>query len=371
MEGEGENRCGQNRRSLRGARWCKELIDSLPLPMAAFDTAGRIAFFNQAAAALGGPRLRVGMHLREFAARFRIRRPDGTPCGWESLPPYRSLKLGEVIGGEVFVGTIASGEELPAMAFAGPIRTPEGDVTGAVAALLDLRPARQLQRARDEFVAMLSHDLKNLLSSITIASELLTREQTGPLNETQRKAVALISSSSAKMRELLARFLDLSKMEMGRFEIEAALGDLGEVVREVVEAFAERTQEVGIQLKVNIVPLPEVLVDRERIAQVVLNLLDNALKFSPPGSTVEVATATDYYEARVSVRDEGPGIAPEEMPYVFDRFYQARKARKTGIGLGLAICRAIIEAHGGLIWAEGEPGRGSTFIFSLPLPPPL
>jgi len=364
---------GEERCSLRNncTRWCRRFIEAIPLPLAVVDATGHIGFFNRAAAELGGPGLREGSSLQEFSRRFRVRRADGTPLSWEELPVYRSLKHGEIVTGELLVGTTAEGEDIPAMTLAAPVRSTEGEIIGAVTAVEDLRPARELQRAREEFTAMVSHDLKNLLSGIVISADLLRREKTGPLNETQEKAVRLITSAAGKMRELLGKFLDISRMETGRFEVEADLADMGDLVREVAEGVAERLQEKRVRLELRLSSLPEAMFDRERISQVLLNLLDNALKFSPPDAAVEVAVRQVGHEGRVSVRDSGPGIPADELPHIFDRFYQARKARQVGTGLGLAICRAIVEAHGGRIWAESGPGRGSTFTFSLLLPPPL
>jgi signal transduction histidine kinase len=221
--------------------------------------------------------------------------------------------------------------------------------------------------ARDEVLRIVAHDIGNSLSAVKIHARVL--ERTLPADQGDvRSRIESIRHLTQQMDRLRQDLLDVAAIEAGRLSFEPAELDVGEVVDDVLAGVtglaAEKEMEVGASIGAD---LPAAWADRERIHQVLSNLVGNAVKFTPHGGRVLVSAVAEDGEARVSVADTGPGIPPEHLPHVFDRFWQARSTRRAGAGLGLAIARGIVEAHGGEIGAASEPGRGTTFHFTLPL----
>jgi signal transduction histidine kinase len=222
-------------------------------------------------------------------------------------------------------------------------------------------------RARDEVLRIVAHDIGNSLSAVKIHALVL--ERTLPAGDGEaRKRIAAIRDLTAQMDRLRQDLLDVTAIEAGRLAVEPGELAVGAVIAEAVESLAGGAAEKGVALAAAVEQgLPRVFADRERVLQVLANLAGNAVKFTPSGGRVEVSAAREGDEVRVAVRDTGPGIAAEDLPYVFDRFWQARSTRRAGAGLGLAIARGIVEAHGGRIGAESTVGEGSTFAFTLPV----
>jgi signal transduction histidine kinase len=221
-------------------------------------------------------------------------------------------------------------------------------------------------RARDEVLRVVAHDIGNSLSAVKIHALVL--ERTLPAGDGEaRKRTGAIRDLTAQMDRLRQDLLDVAAIEAGRLSVEPVPLDPGEVVGEAVAALAGLAAEKGVSLSASVAPgLPRVPADRERVLQVLANLGGNAVKFTPPGGRVELRAEVEDGAVRVSCTDTGPGIAADDLPHVFDRFWQARSTRRAGAGLGLAIARGIVEAHGGTISAESTVGGGSTFAFTLP-----
>ena len=222
-------------------------------------------------------------------------------------------------------------------------------------------------RARDEVLRVVAHDIGNALSAIKVNALVLQRSLTDPASEAAHRAQA-IRVMAQQVERLRQDLLDVAAIEAGRLSFEAQEIDLAAVVEEAVDTLAAVAQEKTLDLRASVEPgMPPVWADRERLGQVLSNLLGNAVKFTPSGGRVQVAAKRDGGAARVVVGDTGPGIPPEHLPYLFDRFWQASSTRRAGAGLGLAIARGIVEAHGGRIGAESEPGAGTRFTFTIPL----
>lgn len=223
----------------------------------------------------------------------------------------------------------------------------------------------QAVKARDEVMAVVSHDLRNPISTITMTTDLL-REQL-PEGEAMR-LLDTIGRSTERMERLIRDLLDVTRIEAGGLTIERGPVDPAELVREAVELHLPHARENGIALEAEIEEgLPTIQADRERLLQVFQNLVDNALKFTPSGGRVTVGAEHRTDEVRFEIRDTGPGIPPDQLPNLFDRFWQARKGAGGGAGLGLTIARGIVEAHGGQIRAESHPGSGTAIIFTIPV----
>jgi PAS domain S-box-containing protein len=229
--------------------------------------------------------------------------------------------------------------------------------------------ARQAVRARDEVVAVVSHDLRNPLNAVLIAATVLAEYgDVERLSDRDRKQVEIIRRAAEQMTSLTQDLLEVSALESGSMTMQPRACPAGPLLRAVEEMFAPVAQEEGLALAVAPADeLPAAHADYGRVLQVFGNLVANAIKFTPPGGRVELGAECAGEWLRFWVRDTGPGIAPEHLPRLFDRFWQARRGGKAGAGLGLAIAKSIVEAHGGQIWAESAAGGGSTFRFTLPV----
>ena len=235
--------------------------------------------------------------------------------------------------------------------------------------------SRELEAASDhksEFLADMSHELRTPLNAISGFSQVLRKQLLGEINEKQAEYLDDILASSRHLLSLIDDVLDLAKVEAGQIELEVMPFSLREALERGVVIVRERATREDVRLSVSSDPGVEtVMGDERRIRQVLFNLLSNAVKFAPAGSTVDVASARVDGVVRVSVRDSGPGIAPEDQALIFEEFQQAAagKEQREGTGLGLALSRRLVELHGGHIWVDSEVGKGSTFVFTLPVPP--
>jgi signal transduction histidine kinase len=251
----------------------------------------------------------------------------------------------------------------------------------ALAALLHLERAETdmrllVERARadeglatrDEFLGMVSHDLRTLLGGIALQAALLKRDAAG--DEAGKKAVRAaekIQHFTARMNRLIGDLVDVASIEDGRIRVTPALQDATALVRDTVEAFQPLASAHGLSLDADISGNTLMAkFDHERILQVLANLLSNAIKFTPPGGKISLQVEPVGQDVRFSVTDTGSGVPSDQLQAVFERFWQARSADRRGLGLGLFIAKGIVEAHGGRIWAESQLGKGSTFSFTLP-----
>jgi signal transduction histidine kinase len=230
---------------------------------------------------------------------------------------------------------------------------------------------KELDRLKSDFVSNVSHELRTPLTAIKGAVDLILREVAGPLTEKQIHYLTRVRSNTQHLAGLINDLLDLSKIESGKIEVKSSLVSMGGLVHEVVETLRPIAVEKGIALEAAI-PEQSIMVwaDRDKINQVLMNLIGNAIKFTPAHGTVTVSASRNGDErVQVSVSDTGPGVPPEEKEKIFDKFYQVGEVdgvKPKGTGLGLAICKALVELHGGRIWVESEMNRGSTFYFTLP-----
>lgn len=222
--------------------------------------------------------------------------------------------------------------------------------------------------ARDEVLRIVAHDIGNSLSAVKIHTMVLERTLPGDGESEARKRTQAIRHLAQQIDRLRQDLLDVAAIEAGRLSFEPHETPLHQVVDDVLETVAGTAAEKELTVEAAVpADLPAVWADRERLAQVLGNLLGNAVKFTPAGGGVRVTAAREGDEIRVAVADTGPGIPAEHLENVFDRFWQARSTRRAGAGLGLAIARGVVEAHGGRIQASSEVGKGTTFEFTLPV----
>lgn len=282
-------------------------------------------------------------------ARLRIGRPGGTPAYAD-----RDIYL---------------------LVSAAPLRNAAGEVTGAVCVASDISELHRLERQKDEFLSVASHELKTPLTSLKILAQL-TRRRLSRGGATEADQLEGMERAIVRMERLVNDLLEVSRMGEGKLQFAVEPADLGVICRQVVEeqvAATNRTVELTLPDEPLVAP-----VDAGRIAQVLTNLVSNALKYSPAQRSVSVAVRVEQVdgraEAHIAVRDQGGGIPQEALPHLFERFYRApgvqvQSGSGVGLGLGLYISREIMERHGGRIWVESTPGEGSCFHIALPFAP--
>jgi len=232
--------------------------------------------------------------------------------------------------------------------------------------------SREVIELRDDLLAVVSHDLRNPLSTISLCTTLIA-DMLPPRARTREvmRRLDVIRRSVDQMERLIQDLLDTARAEAGRLTLEPHELQLAPLLAEAILTLRPLAAEKSQRLEIAVADgVPPVRADRQRTLQVVSNLVGNAIKFTPPGGRITVRAWRAGPNAVVCVEDSGAGIAPEDLPHVFERFWQARNERRTGAGLGLAIARSIVEAQGGQIWVESRPGHGARFFFTLPLARP-
>jgi PAS domain S-box-containing protein len=217
---------------------------------------------------------------------------------------------------------------------------------------------------REQLMAWVSHDLRNPLSTIAMATELLLRSSAPEQTDKARRAAGNVQRAVARMERLIHDLLDLARIESGGLPLERGHHDLAQLVAEAIDLHAGIAAEKQLTL-VNESRSAPISCDRERMLQLFSNLVDNAVKFTPAGGSIRLGAEAVAGAVKAWVADDGPGIPEAERAKIFDRYWQGRRDRK-GVGLGLAIARGVVEAHGGRIWVESPPGQGARFCLTLP-----
>jgi signal transduction histidine kinase len=227
--------------------------------------------------------------------------------------------------------------------------------------------AEQATRARDELLGVVAHDLRNPLNTIAMGAGLLT-EMIPETEPALRHQAEIMRRAADRMNRLIQDLLDVKRVESGQLALEPRAQSPAALVADAVEMLRPLAAAASLELTSDApADLPAVLADPPRVHQVLSNLVGNAIKFTPAGGCVVLrAELLADWEVRFAVVDTGPGIPPEQLPHVFGQFWQGKRGDTRGIGLGLAIARGIVEAHGGRIWVESQVGAGSTFYFTLP-----
>jgi signal transduction histidine kinase len=234
-----------------------------------------------------------------------------------------------------------------------------------VIVMQDITPLKELDRLRTEWVAAVSHDLKNPIQVLQLGASLL--EMDGPLNDMQLERVQIIQRSAELLSNLVTNVLDLARLEAG-----PALRVTPLDVLDVVRASLVEMEHLALEKQQRIMTdtptfLPSMMADQALLTRVLTNLLSNAIKYTPDGGTIVIRVRTAPPNIELEVIDNGPGIPEEALPRLFDRFYRVPGTQAQGTGLGLSIVKSIVEKHGGSISVISTPGEGSTFRLSLPL----
>jgi two-component system phosphate regulon sensor histidine kinase PhoR len=247
----------------------------------------------------------------------------------------------------------------------------DGHTTGLIV-LQDVTELRRLERARRDFVTNIGHELRTPLTSVKLLVETVRHA----IHDDTRAAENFLGQIEAeldRLTHLVRELLELSRIESGQVQLERTGVDVPQMLEVAAGRLRAQAERAGVSLSVNVPdPLPPAYADRERIEQVLVNLVHNAIKFTEPGGSITLSANYEDSEVGISVRDTGVGIPPEDLPRIFERFYKVDKARAAGrereggTGLGLAIAKHVVQAHGGRIWAESVYGEGSSIHFTLP-----
>jgi signal transduction histidine kinase len=250
----------------------------------------------------------------------------------------------------------------------------EGRVSGMVVAFQDVSERRRLEKMKDEFISTVSHELRTPLTSLRASLGLVQSGSLDKRPEKQHQMVDMAIGNCDRLIRLVNDILDFDGVENGRLPLHRQPVEAIDLLRRAADVAHSAATQVHIGFKIE-APPATVFADEERVLQVLNELVANAIKFSPPSTTIRLAAqsagmnASGSNEICLIVEDQGRGIAPEKLERIFDRFQQgdASDSRALGgTGLGLALCRSIVEQHGGRIWAESEHGKGSKFLFTLP-----
>jgi signal transduction histidine kinase/CHASE3 domain sensor protein len=264
----------------------------------------------------------------------------------------------DTVSGRVFQG------------FTAPVRDDRGGFIGRVWTLREVTQQRELDRLKDEFVATVSHELRTPLTSMMGFLEMIREGEAGILNDEQKRFLAIVYRSSERLQRLVGDLLFVARLDANGLQLQFTDVRVDDIVRESVESVAALARSREVEVVSQVHEVPPVWGDRERLAQLVGNLLSNALKFTPAGGRMTVRTFTDGRHAVLEVEDTGIGIPKAEQDRLFQRFFRSSTATEQaipGTGLGLVISKAIAEAHGGTIEVRSEPGEGTCFRVELPL----
>lgn len=347
------------------------LVDTSPVGILVADArTGRVSLANQEARRIFGFLPKSEGRLEWYTDAAVRRRPDGEEYADEELPLERALHHGERVTVEEVMLEFPDGRTVPVLITATPIYSTAGSISGAIAVIQDITPIEEAERLRSEFLGIVSHELRTPLTAIKGAAATALGSP-APLNaEETRDLFQVIDEQADRLRDLVSNLLDMTRIEAGRLSVSPQPTALQTILD---DARADFMRSGGMQeLRIALPPdLPSVNADHRRIVQVLGNLLANSARFCSPTAPIMVEVEHDTVSATVHIRDQGRGIANEKQRQLFKKFARLHEDEGQSLsatGLGLAICKGIVEAHGGRIWAEsaGE-GKGATFSFTLPI----
>lgn len=335
-------------------------IDSLYDPVLVTDEEGCVTKLNPAAEEIfGGEAENVGRHVQEIARGSRI-----------AVAVSEALSSQRPVAGEGEASVLAlpvGGLERAFRLRTTPMRDDDGHLLGAVTLLEDITHLREIDRLKSEFIATASHELRTPLTSLQMGVHLLLEGAAGELNDKQQEVLTACREDCERLEKLMRALLDLSRIEGGESQPRLAPLRVGDLLASIDTGLRPQVEAKGLGFRIEAAPtLPHVIADRQQIERVITNLVSNALRHTSESGEIEIRAARRDRAVAISVCDTGPGIPEEYLPRIFDKFVQVPDAPAGGAGLGLAISKALVEAHGGQIVVQSEPGKGTTFTFTLP-----
>jgi two-component system, NtrC family, sensor histidine kinase KinB len=335
-------------------------IDSLYDPVIVTDGEGCVTKLNPAAEEIfGSEKENAGKHVGEVARDTRI--AGAVAEALESQRPVAGEGMSSILPLAV------AGSERAFRLRTTPMRDNENHLLGAVTLLEDITHLREIDRLKSEFIATASHELRTPLTSVQMGVHLLLEGAAGELNDKQAEVLAACREDCERLDKLMRDLLDLSRIEAGESQPELQPIKARELIIDEAEVLRPQVEAKALSFGVDIPgDLPLVMADRSQIERVVANLVINAIRYTKQGE-IRISVELRGHYVTVAVSDTGEGIPTEYLPHIFDKFVQVPGAATGGAGLGLAICRLIVEAHGGQISVQSEIGHGSTFTFTLPV----
>ena len=362
----------RHREEQRARSDMETLIDTCPVGVVVFNArTGEPTSFNQETGRIASGLLEPGQTPQDLLRVLTVRRADGSEVSLEDHSMAQALSTGETVRAEEVVIRVPDGRSVTTLMNATPIRSPEGEVESFVITLQDMTPLEELERQRAEFLGMVSHELRAPLSSIKGSAATL-KESANSLDPAEMDLFfQIIEQQADQMSSLITDLLDMARIDTGTLPVSPAPVDPAVLVDQARNNFLSGggMNVVHIDFEPE---LPLVMADRRRIVQVLGNLLSNAAKHSPESSPIHVAVSWEEVHVQFSATDHGSGLSPELLLQLFKKFSRMdgdEQGRSLGgSGMGLAICKGIVEAHGGRIWAESNgPGQGARFTFTLPV----
>ena len=352
----------------------KKILDSVDGGICGFDRHGRISFVNPSAALLLGSTV-ANLTGKPAHALLHGATTGSQSCGEDCTsgicPLHKAAGSHLPTTGEKSVFR-ADRSSFPAGYSIVPILD-RNHFSGSVLSFHDISERRALDRLKDEFISTVSHELRTPVTSIRGALGLLSSGVLGPVNGKAANLLRIALANSDRLVRLINDILDLERLKSGRKPLAFRPVQLDEIVRQAIDGMMPVAEVADVRLSYDSTRI-EIASDPDRLLQVLTNLLSNAVKFSPSGACVSVRLHQDPQGVTLSVIDQGCGIPDDKLEAIFDRFQQLQNSdsqQKGGSGLGLSICRTIVQQHSGRIWAERNPDRGSTFHVFLPVQPAL
>lgn len=348
---------------LAAHRASQSVIDSLPDPVIVVAVEGHLLHANESAERLLRIRLDAGLATADPAVRGVLERVRQHVLAGKGAYLPKGLEEAARIA-------TADGERrlLPRGT---PVYSEQGDVVGTTVVLQDVTRLLSFEELKNNLVATVAHEFRTPLTSLHMSIHLLTEQLVGPLTEKQADLVYAAREDCERLQRIVEELLDLSRIQSGHLELRKAPAELESLVRKALDAQEGSAAQKDVELRCEVVPgAGHVLVDPDRIALVFSNLLANAIRHSPSGGAVVARAAIANERARIEIKDDGPGVPAEFRQAIFEKYFRVPGAASGGAGLGLFIAREIVQAHGGEIGVDSEPGCGSLFWFTLPLAKP-
>lgn len=342
------------------------ILDTMAEGVVIADTDGKIIYANPMAQKIIGFNEELILDRSYNDAKWRTERIDGSLLPKADHPMYAALRTGLSVYDQE-VGLVIEGrEKIYVSVNAAPLLDDENNVSSAIVTFTDVTNRRKILQEKDDFISVASHELKTPIASLKAALQLLDRMQTNISPEMLTKLIAQSNKSLNKLTDLVESLLNSNRISQGRFPVHKIVFKIGDLVNECCQHIRNAGDHIikfegDLQLEVD--------ADPQLIDQVIVNLVNNAVKYAPASKEIIISVLPDGKAAKVSVTDFGPGIPPNKLPHIFDRYYRIDNgsAQFSGLGLGLYICAEIIYKHDGEVGVESKLGQGSTFWFTLPL----
>lgn len=349
----------------RQRSWLRNVIEQMPHAVLLYDERGKLVASNQACAALCSGKECVDKYGNPLL--LDIRAPDGSVLPVEELPMTRAFETHAPTFRQEAALRQRDGRMVPVSISAVPVRDPDGTVTGVATVIEDISEHKSVERMREEWAAIIAHDLRQPVGVISLAADLLLKLHAAEWSDRDRKIVDRIRSASGHLARMISDLTDASLIESRQLSLQREVVSMDALVHSVVESLD--AVAAGFKVRVGVEGEREAWVDADRIRQVLGNLVSNAAKYGRPGTEIRIDVLGGPDVVELIVTNHGAGIPPDQVANIFSRFERTRGARQSktaGLGLGLYIAKGVVEAHGGRIWAESIPDETTSFHVVLP-----